>query len=345
MNTRDSNFELMRIVLIFMIICLHYLGHGGAIYNLTLSDFNFYPAYFIECLFLLAVNCFILITGYYQMNFKMKKLFNLWGQVFFYSVIISIIFWSLKFEPITIKQILKTFFPLIMGRWWFFSVYIFLYLLSPFINIVLGNINKKLHLRLLGTLLFFNVILTSLNSTFFNNSSCDIESFILLYCFGNYIRKYDFPHFNYILVYLLSSVVLLFGVIVFKSYNIPHIDRLFSYNFILIEISSICLFLSFKKIQIQSTQINKVASAVFGIYLISDHPYVRDFLYSNILFTQNYYFSTLFIPHLIVSAFLIFIVCLFIETARQKLFVLLKVDSIFTKIKKKKLLNISLVIG
>jgi len=331
MNTRTSNFELMRIALIFMILCLHYLGHGGAIDNLTLSNFNFYTAYFEECLCLIAVNCFILIAGYYQMNFKTRKLFNLWGQVFFYSTTISIIFWFLKFEPITIKEVIRTFFPLIMGRWWFFSVYVVLYLLSPFINIILNNIDKKLHLKLLGILLFFNVILTSLNSTYFNNSGSDIESFILLYCLGSYIRKYDIPQINYFLVYLLSSVLLLLCMIIFKNYNINHIDRLFSYNFILTEISSLSLFLSFRKIQIQSTLINKVASAVFGIYLISDHPYVRYYLYSKILFTQNYYFSSLFIPHMIVSVFFIFIVCLFVETIRQKFFILLKVDGLFIK--------------
>lgn len=60
---RDSNFELLRIVLIVMIICLHYLGHGGSLEVLGPSDFNFYFAYAFESFFIIAVNCFILITG------------------------------------------------------------------------------------------------------------------------------------------------------------------------------------------------------------------------------------------------------------------------------------------
>lgn len=72
---RDSNFELLRLVLILMIICLHYFKYGGVFHTLTPSDSNYYSAYGLESLFIIAVDCFILITGYYQINgkFKLKK--------------------------------------------------------------------------------------------------------------------------------------------------------------------------------------------------------------------------------------------------------------------------------
>jgi hypothetical protein len=303
-----------------MIICLHYLGHGGALDALNLSSFNFYPVYLLECLSIVAVNGFILISGYYKMNFNFRKLFDLYTQVFFYSVVISAIFWLLKIEPITIKEILRTVFPLVMGRWWFISIYILLFLLSPFINLALSNMDKKVHEQLIIILLIFNVILPSLNYTYFQDGGYGIENFIFLYCVGDYIRKYDIPKLNYILIYFASCFVLLGIIIFFKKYDI-HINRLLSYNFILTEISAINLFLFFKNIKIQSLLINKVAASVFAIYLISDHPYIRNVLYTKILFTAHYYYSTLFIPHMIASLIAIFVCCLFLELIRQRMLI------------------------
>jgi len=85
---RDSNFELLRIVLIVMVICSHYLVFGRALNNLNSSDPNFYIAYTLESSIIVAVDCFILITGFFQINNKyhFKKVVDLWTQVFFYSV-------------------------------------------------------------------------------------------------------------------------------------------------------------------------------------------------------------------------------------------------------------------
>jgi len=116
---RDSNFELLRIVLILMIICLHYMVHGGALNSLSQSDFNFYIAYAFESFCIVAVDCFILITGFFQINnkYQFKKVVDLWTQVFFYSILLSSIFWVFKFEPITIGNITKMLLPVITGRW------------------------------------------------------------------------------------------------------------------------------------------------------------------------------------------------------------------------------------
>lgn len=307
-----------------MIICHHYLGHGGALNALKPSDLNFYPAYLIECFSIVAVNGFILIAGYYQIKFKWDKLFNLWAQVFFYSVVISSIFWMAKIEPITAKQLVTTFFPLIFGRWWFITVYVMLYILSPFINLALNNMDKKLHEQLLIVLLIVNVILPSLKYTYFQDDGYSIQNFFFLYCVGDYIRKYEIPKFNYIITYIVSSFILL-ALISFTKMNIFHVpSSLLRYNFISVEIAAISLFIIFKNIKLQSNTVNKIATSTFGIYLISDHKYIRDVLYTKILHTGDYYYNSSFIPYLIVSVIAIFVCCAIIELIRQKMLTIIQ---------------------
>ena len=75
---RQSNFELLRIVLIIMVLSLHYLGVslGGAldVKNIPEGYFNYYLARFIESFSIIAVDCFVIITCYFMC--KMQKNFR-----------------------------------------------------------------------------------------------------------------------------------------------------------------------------------------------------------------------------------------------------------------------------
>lgn len=78
MDKRNSNIELLRVIVAFMIILLHCLGvYGGVIKNLEKWSINFYIAIFLQSFSIIAVNCFVFITGYFQIDkkeIKVKKL-------------------------------------------------------------------------------------------------------------------------------------------------------------------------------------------------------------------------------------------------------------------------------
>ncbi len=334
-NTRDSNFELLRILLIAMVLIIHYFGRGGAFYTLNPSDFNFYILSVFESFIIIAVDCFVIITGYYQINgtFKFKKIIELWVEVLFYSVTISIIFWFFGMEQFTFKQLLFTILPPIIGTWWFITLYIALYLCSPFINIALNNMKKEDHKKLLIILAILLVILPSVYPTvpFPQEKGHSFYNFVFLYCIGAYIRKYDLVQnikINYLLAYILCSLFIAIGRILFMILSeYDHFiftkfisDQVFNYNFFFVELSAICLFMFFKNLNIKSKSINGVASSVFGIYLIPDHPYIIKILYTNILHCATYYRSPLFIIHIFGSLIGIFTSCLIIDYFRKKLF-------------------------
>ena len=71
---RQTGIELLRIVTMLMIIGLHYLLFGGPLFHA--KGLNQKLAWFIEAFFFVAVNCYVLISGYFlvtKKNFHMKK--------------------------------------------------------------------------------------------------------------------------------------------------------------------------------------------------------------------------------------------------------------------------------
>lgn len=116
---RASNFELLRIVLILMVISLHYLNGkmGGALNtkNIALGEFNYYLSRIIESACIIAVNCFVLITGYFMCNkkkIKIGKILDLFLIVFFYNIIIYILniaFNNVELSKNTLITFLKSF--------------------------------------------------------------------------------------------------------------------------------------------------------------------------------------------------------------------------------------------
>ena len=97
MDERKYNLDLLRILSMLFIVSLHYLGVGGAFYNITdgnteLLTYNYGIASLLEALSIVGVNCFVLISGYFLVNssFKIKKALHIYLTTLFYSVIFFI---------------------------------------------------------------------------------------------------------------------------------------------------------------------------------------------------------------------------------------------------------------
>ena len=93
-QTRTSNIELLRIVLILMVITLHYLNGadwaGGALSHVVPGSFNYYAAHLVEAACIMAVNAFVLITGYFSCNktsISLAKPVKLYGLLVLYGII------------------------------------------------------------------------------------------------------------------------------------------------------------------------------------------------------------------------------------------------------------------
>lgn len=79
---RHNGIELLRIISIIGIICMHTFG---AIYTVAEGHALIFGV-FINSLFNIGVTCFALISGYFGIRRDFKKIINLELMVLFYSI-------------------------------------------------------------------------------------------------------------------------------------------------------------------------------------------------------------------------------------------------------------------
>ena len=343
--TRQSNFELMRIISMFMIVLYHFIHHGNLIEKSNGSVKVILV--FIQALLFVHVNSFVLLCGYFQCKskFKMSKFFKLYNQVWFYRAAIAIILVSLGMITFTNIDFMKNISYIYYGEYWFITMYFILYLCSPMINIVINNINRKQHLKIILLLiLIFSILPTFTVQAFYNNNQgFSITGFILLYFIGAYLRLYPidkspvFSHFTknfrkylflgfYIFLgfvmcmeYLLSDVFISYGGVVGEIGKIMS-NSVLAYDNPIVLIQSICYFLVFYSMSFKNRFINRVSSLTFGIYLIHDSIYCRDILQDIFGISKLKNIRSDIILKIFMFSVIVMIVCGFIEFIRQLIF-------------------------
>jgi len=296
---RLTNFELLRIIAMLMVVTLHYFLYSGMRPLLTdpVSQRSLF-ALIIESFCIVAVNVFVMISGYFMVKsrFKFRRFFRLIFQVLFYTLLIPLVL-SIFGMPVIAEQegiygIIQYILPLSTMHYWFITAYLLLYLISPFLNAAFEKIEKvplqKIILILLA--LFCGIksfVPFSLNLDAFGY---DFGWFICLYLTGAYIRVYGIPFLdkkNCGLIIYLASAILIFvlkmgSYILYPKtglfkyfYDIP-----FHYNFILVYLAAIGLFYSFMKIEIKegwlAKMIRGVAPLCLGVYLLHMNIDIRD---------------------------------------------------------------------
>jgi len=345
---RQSNFELLRIISMFLIIAHHYVLHSdllnmGIVPNKIVADFLVIGGK-------VGVNCFILISAYFLVDseFKIKRLLKLILQTLFYSIIFLVLFSA--FNIIDISQINKTafIFPIIFSTYWFVTAYIGLYVLSPFLSRIIHSFDKKILSKLI---IIMTLLLTSFSNIFMTNPFfSDLIWFIYLYFIASYCKYYfadkkitTISHLiiaiiAYISVYVLSISFSMLGTNI--EILAPYYRYIISINTFPILICSLALFLFFKNIRIKTSKfINLIASTSLGIYLIHDNIFVRNYLWHKIWKVNTYIEIPIlqFIFKSIIAVLFTFIICLLIELMRmyfieKNIFKLKFLDRYFNKI-------------
>lgn len=317
---RNSNFELLRIFSMFLIVLHHLLYHGGAVFMENCA--NRYISFFLNVGGKVGVSCFVLISGYFLFNskFKINKIFNLVLDVFTYSVPFLIIAYLSGFFDISGKDIIENIFSILFLKYWFITAYIGLYMIFPMLNKIIKNSSQcMMNLYFVILFIMLSVIPTIINNSPFGNN---VILFSFLYLIGAYIRCYENQIDKMINSkwYILSSVILwlIIGssslVIVTVSNFVPALAKgaIFFHNqdSVFSIILSISIFMVFKNLKVgKSNIINIVASTVFGVYIIHDNQFVREVLYSKILRVQDLYYNQFFVIYIIVFDVIIFVIC------------------------------------
>lgn len=283
-NTRQSNLELLRLVCMLFITFHHFICFGIA-YGVHSGETLYLKTFWgLNGFVYIGVNCFILISGYFGINFKRRKLLNLYLTCVFYFLCIGIV--SLAIKGFTYggmsTLLLNSFLPISHSHAWFIICYFLLMLLTPLLNPAINLLDKKNYQL---CILFLSII--NLYFGYFwkleysgNIDGFTLMQFVWLYVIAGYIRRYvsidRLQEHKWMLLGLYIGCALIYGglSIYDMSHRVWHWDG-WKYNNPILVIGSIAFFMFFLTLNIKSKLVNFAATGVLGMYLaqgeLNDH--------------------------------------------------------------------------
>ncbi|MCD7805818.1 MAG: acyltransferase, partial [Lachnospiraceae bacterium] len=198
MKKRQSNFEALRLIAMALVVTLHYLSKGNILLPLS-SQLGLLDrvAYLLEAAAIVAVNVYVLLTGYFmcQSRFRLGRLLQIVLQVWFYSLVIPLILGAagvLELSGLTTYDWLMLMFPLNMEHYWFLTAYVLLVLLTPLLNRAIAVMNQKqLAMAAILVTLPQSLLKSVLPVTFTtDDNGYGVLWFVALYLIAAYLRKY-----------------------------------------------------------------------------------------------------------------------------------------------------------
>ena len=290
-KVRQSNFELLRIISMLIIIIHHFVMHGG-VYGAVQGN-GLCPRIVAALFFIggaLGVNIFMLISSYFLIDtkFSLKRVLRIWFEFFFYSVIFVLIGKFCMHETYDYATWLRSLLPVTFNAAWFAVVYIFICFISPFMNRLIKSLDKKSYTALI-TVLFISLVgmsvltFASPQRILFNLGSW----FIFMYFTAGYIKKFSIKLLDNRLVsmavFVLSVAITCAFMILFNKLSAGGI-KFFearagiptNHEALFMFLAAVSLFMFFKNIDLgRNRVINFIAATAFGVYLIHDNGILR----------------------------------------------------------------------
>ena len=323
-NYRNSNIELLRICCMLMIIAGHVMMNHKIQYSLT--DIDEIINLFFRGAFCVAVNAFVLISGYFGIQFKKDRLIRFILQTFFYSSSFMIIAVLLGWHIVNPRTDFFAFIPILTKQYWFVTCYVILYIISPWLNIWVDNLERTEFRRFLfvGFLIVyvwptFNYLINA--PQFIGDAGYGIVNFVYLYMLGRYFRLYytcRHTSMYYFGGYVRSSMALFlfqYGLSWLLGFEFT---SWISYNTFFCFVGSVCLFMAFQSISFQSSIVNYWAKPCLAVYLIHMAPFVLE-KFCIVVGVQDYH-GLSYLVLIFILPVVLYLVCAIIEICRLFLF-------------------------
>ncbi len=288
--SRNFGIDFFKSILMLLIIVHHLLLRAPV--SLRLLETNqFNTSYvffaFINCFLIIAVNCFFLISGYFGINRKPKKIIKLIISVYFIYGFINILFLFLGYQSFNLDFVKGFCFPI--SKYWFIFVYLLLSLISPYLDLLLKNMNQNIQKELL--FIFFIVLCIYCffidNEVVGANRGYSLIMAIFLYISGNYLKKRNinmnsfFLICSYIFLTIINGVIVMFSLMMNKQ---TFVWKLYSYNNPIVYLASIFIFLFFLNLEIKNIKIkniikkfSKLGKYSLYVYIVHSTPIFANF--------------------------------------------------------------------
>lgn len=328
---RNESLDLLRVVSMVFVICIHYVGWGGIASAKNVGIFNLAFSGGIAVACNCAVNCFYMLSGYFisgNENTKKtrKKILKVWVPTFIYSVSIPIILCILGYIKLSIKDTAMLFFPFMGNQYWFSTCFIAVTLLMPFIGPALVRLDDNQLKYLVCVIVLIDCVQPMLGYNAFSNIGYGLLHALTMYILGYFIRRINIhPKSIYCLLIFMMCIIII-GLLSILSIKIGG-DRnrtIADYNSILMVIQSVSVFIFFTNLTIKKIRFSNITPYVFGVYLLNDNQYARNFLWQNVFHCSDFYYSKVLPFHFLIVTVSFLIFGLSVEWVRINIWKLLK---------------------
>ncbi len=285
-NSRNYGLDLVRAIAIILVPLVHSFGNSN--YNQTpMNGMGMFFLLMVRCIAFCCVPFFIMLTGYCNSEKKVSKTyFKKIKNILLIYFIVSII---TMFYKIFYLKDNSSIYNLIIGIFncqtipyaWYIRMYIGLFFMSPYLNILYHNINsrqnKKIFIIILIGICSFPQTLQAFSIA---NHSIDIMPAywnqlypILYYMCGCYIKEYKINIDKYVNLFYIIIIVFIqsFCIYFYCQGNSLNDKFIIDYNFFPLVLLSILTFIFLYNINCNCKIINKIVLLIskysFGMYL------------------------------------------------------------------------------
>lgn len=332
---RNINLDILRCLAMVGIVAMHICVHGlSSIQNLQSEslrrDEGILTELIIIGVFVIAVNLFFLISGYYGLSFKRKKALSLWLEANEYSTVTYLCAAHIGAEEFTFKHLIEN---LLWGgvNYWFLVVYLLIYLFSDYYNRIIDSMTDK-EIKTFVTVFFaINVLLGFLFENSHYGTPFSVLPMLFIYSCGRALRKCNLKKYQTVkiaMLYFIATFATIGGsylaILIHKQKLAYRILTSYCSPFVIV--ASICVFLLFIKMREMCTSdklqiiITRMSSATFAVYLLTDSISSRKFIYKPLkfLFGINLEGRSYLLPIVIGYAVFLFIICELIDCLRVR---------------------------
>lgn len=352
---RNPSIELLRILMMMQIIFLHVADYGDYSDVAQQMEGKVELTYWVIWLMCRCpVFMFVIITGYFMSTrkelFSRDRIIRCYLPMLFYSITIPLAYMIIKKELLPTDSIAKAFIPFLSRTWYFMTLYLLILLISPFLNRMVDGLTRKQFLYLIGICFFMFSIwqpismiepfegIIGIQKILFTQGGKSLYDFIYMYLLGAYMKRYHFfkKHENESdsiwdkpAIYLVAFLLLgLFNVLLVYLYPDEQIETVVGFNDNPIAVlQCMVLFRTFEKIDLRhhvklGNVINTISAGNLGIYMIHEHPIIRDFIWNDVfpIGYTGFYKQRFYILYVLIIIIIIYCACWIIEFMRKMLF-------------------------
>lgn len=289
-KVRDSNMELLRLVAMLLVLVVHANFRALPVPGYTHVHANPSSAFLMfmtEAFSIYAVDLFVLLSGWYGIRFKGKRLAELGFQVLFFGIFaigVCAVFAPQELSHNVFNRLLL----LGVNDYWFVKTYVALYLLSPVLNAFVEKASRREFALVLAAFFAFQFVYGwAFESTRWLVAGYSLPSFIGLYLLARFmrlhpLRVWQLSRWADLGIYLGVVATLTIAMFVIKQHG-GRGGALYFYICPLVILGAMHLLLFFSKFSFRNRWVNWLAVSAFAAYLTQSSSFIGGPFYDQII--------------------------------------------------------------